>query len=241
VTNEEVRVTFLISGDVSSEQLKNSFNNEIASIEKSLEWLKADIGTDYNQELLQHAKNLIEQRNKDLVKTDELLNNLGFKTSPPLKKQNSARPPQKASQDLEVVGFEYDFFISHASEDKVDIARPLYDALAGKYRVWFDEAELKLGDSLAKKIEEGLSKCKFGIVILSPTFFQKKWPEHELNALTARNIAQGGGVILPVWHNITSDELLNHHPSLADLKAVSSKDGIELVVKEIISSYDESS
>jgi len=61
-----------------------------------------------------------------------------------------------------------DVFISHASEDKLDIARPLAEALKLRgLSVWFDEYELTLGDSLRRKIEEGLRSSRFGVTILS--------------------------------------------------------------------------
>jgi hypothetical protein len=65
----------------------------------------------------------------------------------------------------------YDLFLSHAGEDKAAIARPLFSALtAVGVTVWFDEAVLKIGDSLRRKIEEGLARCRYGIVIISPAF-----------------------------------------------------------------------
>jgi len=69
----------------------------------------------------------------------------------------------------------WDIFISHASEDKVTVARPLAAALrrAG-VRVWLDEHELRVGDSLSEKVDEGLSQSRFGVVILSPGFFAKR-------------------------------------------------------------------
>ena len=68
----------------------------------------------------------------------------------------------------------YDVFISHATEDKDDIVRPLAHALqdAG-LRVWYDEFELKLGDSLRRKIDVGLVNSSFGIVVFSYLFFRK--------------------------------------------------------------------
>ena len=59
--------------------------------------------------------------------------------------------------------WDFDFFISHASEDKVDVARPLFQALIDLgYRVWFDEHEIVVGDSLRERIDEGLRRCGFG-------------------------------------------------------------------------------
>src|SRR5262249_47919440 len=76
-----------------------------------------------------------------------------------------------------------DVFISHASEDKVEIARPLAEALTKKgLTVWFDEYELTLGDRLRRKIEEGLRVSRYGVTILSENFFRKKWPQEELDA-----------------------------------------------------------
>ena len=68
--------------------------------------------------------------------------------------------------------------------------------------MWIDESELFVGDSLRAKIDEGLAQSQFGIVILSPSFFSKHWPQAELDGLAARE-ANGEKRILPVWHNLT--------------------------------------
>lgn len=115
---------------------------------------------------------------------------------------------------------EYDFFISHATEDKEDIVRNLADALKENgFEVWYDEFELKIGDSLRKKIDEGLSRSRFGIVIISPSFVKKNWTEYELNGMVAREM-DGHKVILPIWHKITKNEVLKFSPSLADKMAL---------------------
>jgi hypothetical protein len=115
---------------------------------------------------------------------------------------------------------EYDFFISHASEDKDEIVRDLADALKENgFEVWYDEFELKIGDSLRKKIDSGLAKSKYGIVIISPWFVKKNWPEYELNGMVAKEM-NGHKVILPIWHKITKDEVLKFSPTLADKMAL---------------------
>lgn len=115
---------------------------------------------------------------------------------------------------------EYDFFISHASDDKDEIVRDLVDALKNNgFKVWYDEFELKIGDSLRKKIDNGLAKSKYGIVIISPSFLKKKWPEYELNGMVAKEM-NGHKVILPIWHKITKDEVLKFSPTLADKMAL---------------------
>jgi hypothetical protein len=70
---------------------------------------------------------------------------------------------------------EWDVFISHASEDKDDFVRPLADHLQQSgLRVWFDEFTLTVGDSLRQSIDRGLAKSRFGIVVISPSFLQKR-------------------------------------------------------------------
>ncbi|PZX92928.1 toll/interleukin-1 receptor domain-containing protein [Flavobacterium aquariorum] len=115
---------------------------------------------------------------------------------------------------------EFDFFISHASEDKDEIVRDLADGLKENgFEVWYDEFELKIGDSLRKKIDNGLSKSRFGIVIISPSFVKKNWTEYELNGMVAREM-NGHKVILPIWHKISKDEVLKFSPTLADKMAL---------------------
>ena len=129
----------------------------------------------------------------------------------------------------------YDIFISHASEDKDSIARPLYDALISNgVSVWFDEATLKLGDSLRRKIDDGLTCCRYGVVILSQHFLSKEWPQRELDGLTARETASGEKAILPIWHKIDRNILLNYSPTLADRFAGRSEDGVHTLVDMIL-------
>jgi hypothetical protein len=133
------------------------------------------------------------------------------------------------------VNFEYDVFLSHASEDKLAIAIPLYDALTKVgVRVWFDQAALSLGDSLRQRIDDGLRRARYGIVILSPSFLSKHWPVAELNGLFAREAASGKKAILPVWHQLTSVELARISPLLADRVAARTSEGIPTLVAQIV-------
>ena len=141
-----------------------------------------------------------------------------------------------ASEGPELAGspHERDVFISHASEDKDAIARPLSEALIRLgYTVWFDEYELVLGDSLHERIEQGLSHSAIGVVILSHAFFAKRWPRQELNGLYARLVGGESNVIVPIWHELTREEVVGYAPTLADLLAGDSADGIEKLADEV--------
>ena len=95
----------------------------------------------------------------------------------------SAARTRANSVSLDVT-MEWDVFISHAGEDKDQVARPLAKQLTALgVRVWYDEAALTLGDSLNRSIDAGLSRSRFGVVILSRHFFEKEWPQRELDGL----------------------------------------------------------
>ncbi|WP_186185180.1 toll/interleukin-1 receptor domain-containing protein [Burkholderia gladioli] len=125
-------------------------------------------------------------------------------------------------------------FISHASEDKSGFVQPLAELLTTfGLKVWYDELTLTLGDSLRRSIDKGLVQSRFGVVVISPDFIRKEWPQRELDALTAREIP-GGKVILPIWHGVTKEDVLAFSPPLADRLAASSSAGLEKVAKQIL-------
>ena len=150
-------------------------------------------------------------------------------------KQQTLASAASMNSSTAIANRECAVFICHASEDKDAIARPLYERLvANGCKVWFDEAVLRLGDRLRAKIDEGLGRCQYGVVILSPSFFQKEWPRKELDGLVSRETSSGEKAILPVWHNVDRSAVATFSPTLADRLAVSSGDGVELVVAKIL-------
>ncbi|MFZ1743277.1 MAG: DUF1883 domain-containing protein [Pontixanthobacter sp.] len=128
----------------------------------------------------------------------------------------------------------FDVFISHASEDKDDVVRPLAEALRSSgLEVWYDEFELRIGDSLRRKIDRGLAGSKFGVVVLSQAFFGRGWPEYELDGLVTRAV-NGDQILLPIWHNVSKKEVINYSASLADKLARStSTHTVEEIAAEI--------
>jgi hypothetical protein len=131
-------------------------------------------------------------------------------------------------------GKEFDVFISHASEDKDEIVRPLAHALQSEgLSVWYDEFELSIGDSLRRKIDKGLANSRFGIVVLSKSFIKKGWTNYELDGIITKAVT-GEQIILPIWHNITKKEVIDFSPSLADkLARNTSSYTVEEIAEEI--------
>ena len=110
---------------------------------------------------------------------------------------------------------EYDAFISHATEDKASFVEGLATELQSRgLMIWYDNFTLKWGDKLRQEIDKGLRASKFGVVVLSKSFFEKNWPQEELDGLFQMEMAKRTR-ILPIWHDITKDELEARSPMLA--------------------------
>lgn len=135
---------------------------------------------------------------------------------------------------------DFDVFISHASEDKDSVARPLARHLEEHgLKVWIDECELALGDSLRRKIDDGLARSRYGVVVLSPSFFGKEWPNRELDGLVAREDGSEK-VVLPIWHDINAGDVVKYSPLLAGRVAISTSRGIPQVAAAVHAAVERS-
>ena len=128
-----------------------------------------------------------------------------------------------------------DVFICHDSRDRESFVRPLAQALSKRMvKVWYDEFSIALGESVLEKIEEGLRECRFGIVILSSHFLEgKPWSRREFRSLSARETESNMKVILPLWVNVTREDVAAYSQDLADKKALNATDGIERIADAI--------
>lgn len=133
----------------------------------------------------------------------------------------------------------YDVFICHASEDKDEIATALANELKlHGLEVWYDDFIFTSGDKLEETILKGLNRSRYGIVIISNHFFVKDWPKKELDWLSRREV-DGRKVILPIWHNVTKEEVNNYSTELANTHALQSSDGILKVIENLIRVIDD--
>ena len=117
---------------------------------------------------------------------------------------------------------QYDVFVSHAWEDKDDFVDEFVDELRNLgIKVWYDTSEIKWGDSMRKRIDDGLKKSRFGIAILSPNYIRegKYWTKAELDGLFQLD-SIGGKVLLPIWHNLTKKEVMQYSPIIASKLAM---------------------
>jgi len=116
---------------------------------------------------------------------------------------------------------EYNVFVSHATEDKESFSDEFVRILREDYQlnVWYDALTIKWGDSIRTRIDQGLKKSKFGVVVLSRSYIKKHWTQYELEGLFQRE-SYGGKLILPIWHDITKQEVQNFSPTLAGKMAM---------------------
>ena len=115
----------------------------------------------------------------------------------------------------------YDVFISHASEDKKDFVNPLVEALQEEgIRVWYDTLEMQWGKSLREQIDNGIKRSKFAILVLSKNFFEKQWPQRELDGILAKQDVTGA-TPLPIWYNISYEDVYAYSPTIAGLFSLS--------------------
>ncbi|WP_172460881.1 toll/interleukin-1 receptor domain-containing protein [Priestia endophytica] len=116
---------------------------------------------------------------------------------------------------------EYDVFISHASEDKESFVEPLTKALkSAGINTWYDAEQIGWGKSIRQSIDNGLIKSKFCIIILSQNFLDKYWTNYELNGIFQKDSYTQDSIILPIWHNVTRDEIQKRNLTLTDILAL---------------------
>ena len=193
----------------------------------------------HSQQVQREAKKRADQERKLIREreqherriTNEIRSRATLRSTPVASRQQDRQPRDS-----------YDFFISHASEDKDSFVRPLAEALLARgARVWYDEFTLKVGDSLRQKIDQGLLQSRYGIVIISRNFISKKWTERELDGLVSLEV-DGRSRILPIWHEISKDEVTQYSPTLADKVALNtSLLGIDEIITELAQLFEPSS
>jgi hypothetical protein len=110
----------------------------------------------------------------------------------------------------------WDVFLSHASEDKAAVARLLARKLRQYgFRVWFDEFAISPGESISQAIDNGLAHSQYGLIVVSKAFMRGRWTKDEVAGLRA-----GARRLIPVWYDVTREQVFAWSPIVADLLAV---------------------
>lgn len=138
-----------------------SAERDIVSIQKKKADLTKQIG-DKTTQLHRYQQELFREQERDQKKMVDSIKRRDDETK---RRQDSwlSQVRLTAFDDLRTVNFsageapvKYDAFISHASEDKESLARPLAEKLRDLgFSIWYDEFQLKVGDSLRRSIDKG--------------------------------------------------------------------------------------
>ena len=131
-----------------------------------------------------------------------------------------------------------DIFVCHASEDKDSVVRPLVEAfIASEVSCWYDEAEIKWGDSITQKVNQGLASSKFVVVVFSPAFVRKNWPQRELNAVLNQGASSGEVKVLPLLVGTDQErkEIVAKYPLLNDKQYLPWDGDVKAIVTAMIS------
>jgi len=204
----------------------------VSVIDSAIEAAKKKISyyeTHENKEVIPGSGNLTSGRSDDPLSYYK--NNFSFLVG---RKRMliEAVTSQSSSYTFTISEAGYDLFISHASDDKSHFVRPLATSLRKLgLNVWYDELSLSVGDSLRRSIDRGLRESRFGVVILSPAFLRKNWPQYELDGLVNKELGGAGRkIILPVWYKVGYADVSGYSFSLADKVAL---DASQMSIREI--------
>lgn len=154
---------------------------------------------------------------------------------PALTKAVQQSPPVTTGSPRSTHKGQWDAFISYASEDREAVARPLARSLRRRgLRIWYDEFELAVGDSLVQVISDGMAHSRCGILVISPAFIAKRgFTQWELNGLVKKHI-NGDGTLLPVLHEIEPVTIRRMFPALGDIFSLRASLGTRAVAGALV-------
>jgi hypothetical protein len=102
---------------------------------------------------------------------------------------------------------------------------------------WYDEAEIRWGDSIVQKVNEGLATSRYVVVVFSPAFVQKDWPQRELNAVLNQEASTGEVKVLPLLVGSEEEkrQILSQFPLLNDKRYLPWDGDLRNIVNALLS------
>lgn len=130
---------------------------------------------------------------------------------------------------------EYDVFLSHSNLDKEEYVSELSHKLTNKgLKLFEDEKVFEIGQSQTQMMNMGILNSRFVVVFLSRNFIESGWSKYEFISFLNREINEKNIIILPIWHDISIEEVREYNPYLVDKHALStSKYTIDEMVEKI--------
>lgn len=176
-----------------------------------------------NKKLFETTNKLEKERQKETKKQEKILK--GFQDLYEIRvKEMEENMFTEDDLNKDASNDEFDFFISHAYEDKKNFVDEFVRELRElDLKVWYDDNSIPWGGSLREEIDKGLRNSKYGIVILSPSYIEegKYWTKKELDGLFQKESIDKGKIV-PVWYDLNKMDVFNYSPMISDLKAMTS-------------------
>lgn len=89
-------------------------------------------------------------------------------------------------------------FISHSTRDKPFVRKLAADLVANGVKVWLDEQQILVGDSIPEKIAQGLAESDFFLIVVSANSVNSQWVKKELNNAIVQEIERRKVTVLPI-------------------------------------------
>ena len=229
IINTQKSITKYTSASTASMKMRQieGYNREIAKAQQKradLQKKQADKRSQRARYAVDLQREIEKENKKNLLEQKKMQDMYEQKVEALTKSLNEALAANQSSTNLynQTDETEYDVFISHASEDKTPFVEDLVKALREReVKVWYDSLNIAWGDSLRSQIDNGLKRSTFGIVVLSENYIKKGWTQYELEGLFNIEMTKGK-TILPIWHNITKQQVMDFSATLAGRKALTS-------------------
>ena len=127
-------------------------------------------------------------------------------------------------------------FLSYSSKDREFASRLACDLQAKGFDVWYDQWQLNVGDSLLEKIQEGIERASWLVIVLSPHSVKSKWVKEELNFGFVRQLAENSIFILPVLYKDCQIPPFLREKVYADFRS-DYQDGLNCLLKTLKRRY----
>ncbi len=126
----------------------------------------------------------------------------------------------------------YDSFLLYSSED-IQLASELAGSLKSRgFKFWYAPIELKVGSKLLDSIEQGMQNSRSGILLISKSYLRKGWTNYEMDVLIRQSI-DSSKKLLPIWHEVTKEEVEKRHLGLAGIVALRSEQGLQATTSRL--------
>lgn len=120
-------------------------------------------------------------------------------------------------------------FLSHTSIDKPFVEKLAKDLNNLGINVWYDKYQIKVGESILWKIDEGIRESEYLGIVISQEAMKSEWVKTEITAAWQKQVEQKGNFVLPIYYRECEIPLFLQGIKYADFRS-DYKHGLEDLV-----------